>query len=74
MTRYYGSAHMGLYRSRDGVLCGVCQGIADYFDLSAFWLRIVVLAAFILTGFFPVGLGYIIMALMMRPRPTFSYY
>ena len=40
MAYDYGTYHRtGLYRSRDGMLAGVCRGIADYFDLSVFWLR-----------------------------------
>jgi len=74
MTRYYDGVRTGLYRSRDGVLCGVCQGLADYFDLSAFWLRVIVVITFITTGFFPIGLAYIIMALMMKPRPAYARY
>ena len=29
----------GLYRSRDGMILGVCEGIADYLDFSLFWTR-----------------------------------
>ncbi|HHP7233096.1 MAG TPA: PspC domain-containing protein, partial [Desulfobacterales bacterium] len=30
----------GLYRSRNGVILGVCRGIADHFDFSVFWIRL----------------------------------
>lgn len=59
----------GLYRSRRGIIFGVCRGLADRFDLSAFWLRVITIATFILTGFFPVGVVYILMALLMKPEP-----
>ena len=59
----------GLYRSRDGILAGVCAGIADHFDLSVGWTRLIVLVAFFLTGFWPVGVAYIIAALMMKKEP-----
>ncbi|HQE75776.1 MAG TPA: PspC domain-containing protein, partial [Candidatus Hydrogenedentes bacterium] len=36
----------GLYRSRHGFLFGVCRGLAEYFDLSLFWLRAIVLGTF----------------------------
>ena len=39
MSRNSRMAGRGLYRSRNGVILGVCRGIADYFDLSAFWIR-----------------------------------
>jgi phage shock protein C len=61
----------GLYRSRHGILAGVCAGIAEHFDLSVFWTRVVVVVAFILTGFWPVGAAYIIAALMMKKEPYY---
>ncbi|MGI6461735.1 MAG: PspC domain-containing protein [Candidatus Hydrogenedentales bacterium] len=70
MTHAYSPRGSGLYRSRNGILFGVCRGIADYFDLSLFWLRVIVLAAFILTGFFPVALAYILAALLMKRKPA----
>lgn len=60
----------GLYRSRDGVLFGVCRGLAEYFDLSVFWVRIIALAAFIFTGLWPAGVVYLILALVMKPSPV----
>ena len=30
----------GLYRSRHGVLLGVCRGLAQFFDFSVFWARL----------------------------------
>ena len=34
-----GSAGRGMYRSRSGVVSGVCRGLAEYYDFSVFWLR-----------------------------------
>lgn len=62
----------GLYRSRDGILLGVCRGIAEYFDLSVFWLRAVVVGVFVLTGFFPVVFLYVLAALLMKREPAYS--
>lgn len=62
----------GLYRSRRGLLFGVCRGLADYFDFSAFWMRVLCVAAFIVTGFFPVVVAYLIAALVMRLEPAGS--
>ena len=59
----------GLYRSRDGVILGVCRGIADYFDFSAFWIRAILIVAFIFTGFWPIIGIYILAALLMRSEP-----
>lgn len=60
----------GLYRSRSGMLLGVCKGLANYFDLSLKWVRIIVIVAFIFTGFWPVGMLYLLAGLIMRPEPV----
>lgn len=60
----------GLYRSRDGVLLGVCRGVAEYFDLSVFWVRMAVVLVFLLSGFWPVLGIYLAAALLMRPSPA----
>ena len=48
----YGYRSSGLYRSRDGMIAGVCAGLAEYFDLSVFWTRVVAVALllYVLTG------------------------
>lgn len=66
---YHG--HGGPYRSRDGILLGVCGGIARHFDMSTFWTRMFVFIAFLFTGFFPVGVLYIMAALLMKKEPMF---
>lgn len=62
-------SNTGLYRSRDGVIFGVCRGIAEYFDISVFWTRAITLGALILTGFFPVGFAYLLAGLLMKKEP-----
>ena len=60
----------GLYRSRDGVLLGVCRGVAEYFDLSVFWVRMAVVIVFLLSGFWPVMGIYLVAAFFMKPNPV----
>jgi len=60
----------GFYRSRDGVVFGVCKGIAESFDLSVGWLRLLLVAAFLLSGFFPAVALYLVLALVMKPKPV----
>ncbi|MEW5912063.1 MAG: envelope stress response membrane protein PspC [Thermodesulfobacteriota bacterium] len=60
----------GLYRSRRGVLLGVCRGLADYFDFSVTWIRILAVAAFVFTGFWPAAILYLVMGLIMKPAPV----
>ena len=70
MSRYGSMSKRGLYRSRDGIILGVCRGVADYFDFSAFWARAIAVVLFIITGFWPaVGL-YILAALLMKSEPA----
>jgi len=59
----------GIYRSRSGMIFGVCKGLADHFDVSVFWTRIVAVALLIFTGFWPIGVLYIAAALLMKPEP-----
>lgn len=59
----------GPCRSRRRVFLGVCGGVADHFNFSRFWTRIVVLTAFVFTGFWPVGAVYLVLALLMRREP-----
>ena len=62
-----------LYRNpANGYLAGVCAGIADYFGIE----RIVVRLAFV-AGLFlavvPVLVGYVVLALVLKPRPPALY-
>lgn len=66
---YSGTKHF--YRSEDSILFGVCGGIADYFDFNAWGVRFMLILIFILTGFFPVGIVYLIMAFMMKKAPVY---
>jgi phage shock protein C len=58
-----------LYRSRKGMILGVCQGLADYFNVSVSGIRITAVILFIFTGFWPVGALYLLAALIFKPRP-----
>lgn len=70
MSTYNESHRSGPYRSRNGMFFGVCRGFADYFDFSVAWMRIICVAAFIFTGFYPVAIAYIVAALVMKPEPV----
>ena len=60
----------GLHRSRNGLILGVCKGIADYFDFSVFWVRGIVVICLILSGFWPITGLYFLAALLMKPEPV----
>ena len=51
-----------LYKKRDGVLCGVCSGLADYLEIDVTIVRLIwFLCFFTGVGFF----AYIAAALIM---------
>ena len=59
----------GIYRSRNGMIFGVCRGISDHFDFSAFWIRAA--AVFFLTISFRWAIVvYFIAALFMKLEPA----
>ena len=62
----------GPYRSRRGIIFGVCRGLAEYFNVSVFWTRVLVLIAFVFTGFWPLGVVYLVAALLMKKAPRYA--
>ena len=62
--------HGGLHRSRNGIILGVCRGVAEYFSFSVFWTRAVAVILLFLTGFWPITAIYFIAALLMKPAPV----
>lgn len=63
----------GLYRSRNGMIAGVCAGFAEHFDLSVFWTRVIATGVVICTGFWPGVFIYLIAALVMKKDPYVRY-
>ena len=49
---------------------GVCKGLARQFDLSVGLLRAIVVVLFLITGIWPVGLLYLIAAMVMKMEPV----
>lgn len=58
-----------LYRSRNGVIFGVCRGFADHFDLNVVWIRLGMIIGFWMSGFFPIVLIYAILGLVIKLEP-----
>ena len=70
MNRYTRLSRNGIYRSRSGMILGVCKGLAEHFDFSVFWTRVIALILLCVAGFFPaIGL-YLLGALLMKPEPV----
>jgi phage shock protein C len=70
MRRWERIFNGGLYRSRQGVILGVCRGISDYFDFSLMWTRILAVIFLLVSGFWPAMGLYFIAALLMKPAPV----
>ena len=58
-----------LYRSRRGIIFGVCRGLGEYFDFSVFWIRFITVVMLMITGLWPIIGIYILAALIMKPEP-----
>lgn len=58
-----------IYRSRYGIILGICKGVAEQFDIPVMLLRIGVIIIAISTGIWPVVLGYIVLAMYLKPKP-----
>lgn len=70
MSGLLNKGRRGLYRSREGVIFGVCKGIAEYLDVSIFWTRVLVVVAFFISGLWPTAVLYVVGALLMKPEPV----
>lgn len=70
MKHPYGSHRPALYRSRSGMIFGVCKGIAEYLNFSVFWTRVIAVTLLLFTGIWPIVGIYILAALLMKPEPV----
>ena len=59
-----------LYRSRGGIILGVCRGIADYLNFSVFWIRAILVILFLISGFWPIVVLYFVAGFLMKPEPV----
>ena len=59
-----------LYRSRHGMILGVCRGIADHYGFSLFWVRALFVVGSTFTGFWPAIGVYIVAAFIMKLEPV----
>ncbi len=71
MTRYCPKERTTrLYRSRSGMIFGVCRGLADYLNLHVGWVRIVAVVILLCTGVWPIVVIYLVAALIMNLEPV----
>jgi phage shock protein PspC (stress-responsive transcriptional regulator) len=56
---------------RPGLLCGVCRWLADRLGVAAVWVRLAVLVAAWLSGWWPAAAIYLLLAIILGPaRPA----
>ncbi len=60
----------GIYRSRNGFIFGVCRGLAEHFNFSIFWARVIAIIFLFVTGFWPAIGMYLIATLLIKPAPV----
>lgn len=60
----------GFYRSRNGMILGVCQGIADYFECPPALVRLVFLLLLVFSVGLPMLIIYLILGIVMKPEPV----
>lgn len=70
MSRLRSGYNRGFYRSRSGLVLGVCRGLADYFDLNVFWIRVIFIFLLLVSGLWPLLLIYFVASLLMKPEPV----
>jgi phage shock protein C len=61
-----------LYRSRSGMILGVCKGLARYLDISLFWTRFLAVLLLFFTGFWPMLGIYLLAGFLLKPEPVLA--
>ena len=73
MTYGYGEGRRPLYRSRRGMILGVCRGIAEYLNFSVVWTRVIAAGCLLFSGLWPAIGIYFLAALLMKPDPVVPF-
>ncbi len=62
------------YRSRNGIIFGVCRGLAKHLDVPVGVVRLLFVIGFFCTGLWPVGIGYILAGVLMKIEPAVPFH
>ena len=73
MRSRYKTDKTGPYRARNGVILGVIKGLAEYFNFSVFWSRVVAVGFLVFTGIWPIAGLYLLAGLLMKPEPVVQF-
>ena len=55
----------GIYRSRSGMILGVCKGLASHFDFSDLWIGVIAIIVLLVAGFLPAMGVYLVAVFLM---------
>ena len=69
MKRYRFPSDRQLYRSRKGIIMGVCRGLSDFFNLRVGWVRLLAVAILLISGIWPIVIIYLVAGVLMKPEP-----
>ena len=73
MRRIFDENRRGPYRSRKGILLGVCRGLAEYMDFSVGGIRLIFIGLALFSGIWPITGLYILAAVLMKPKPVLPF-
>ncbi len=73
MRSYEERQSRGLYRSRNGMIFGVCRGIAEYMGVNLFWVRVLAVAMLLFSGIWLGIAAYVVAGLLMKPEPVVPF-
>ena len=73
MRTYEERRSKGLYRSRHGIIFGVCRGIAEYLGVSVFWVRVGTVVLTVMSSVSPGVIAYVVAALLIKPEPVVPF-
>ena len=63
-----------LYRSRHGILLGICQGVSDWRDLPVSVVRLIFVIICLVTAVAPCVIIYLLLGLILPLEPRGGYY
>ena len=61
-----------LYRSRTGLVLGVCKGLARFLDVPVFGMRAAVVVLTLFTGIWPMVAAYLVAGFVLKPEPALT--
>ena len=62
-----------LYRSRSGIIFGVCRGIAEHYGFNVVGFRVMTTIIVVVLGIWPLVAAYIVAAFLLKPEPVVPF-